>query len=47
MKREIILVDDEESIRELFKCMLEALGHEVTLARNGYEAIDHYRLIVR
>ena len=36
----ILLVDDEEMLREIGKEMLESLGHEVLTARNGFECID-------
>ncbi len=41
-KLRILLMDDEESIRDLTKEMLTALGHEVLLAVDGREAIDTY-----
>ena len=36
----ILLVDDEEMLREIGKEMLESLGHEVLTARNGFECIE-------
>jgi CheY-like chemotaxis protein len=39
----ILLVDDEESIRNLGKQMLERFGYKVLLASNGEEAIEIYR----
>jgi CheY-like chemotaxis protein len=36
----ILLVDDDELIREAVGPMLEALGHEVRLAAGGQEALD-------
>ncbi len=41
--RSILVVDDEEDIRELFKLNLEGLGCKVILACNGDEAISLYR----
>lgn len=35
----ILLVDDEEMLREIGKEMLESLGHEVLTAGNGYECL--------
>lgn len=35
----ILIVDDESSIRELFKYIFEDAGHEVMLANNGREAL--------
>jgi len=39
----ILLVDDEESVCETTAEMLRALGHRVTVCRNGREAVDLYR----
>jgi PAS domain S-box-containing protein len=39
----ILLMDDEESIREVAREILSTLGYEVELARNGSEAISLYR----
>ncbi len=36
----ILLVDDEEMLREIGREMLESLGHEVLTARNGFECIE-------
>ncbi len=41
-KRKVMVVDDEEIIREVLKDMLETLNFEVVLASNGKEAIDKY-----
>jgi CheY-like chemotaxis protein len=41
--KRIMVVDDEEVIRNVVKGMLEALGHVVTSACDGAEAIDAYR----
>lgn len=41
--RHIMVVDDEEDIRELFKLHLERLGCRPVLACNGDEAIELYR----
>lgn len=35
----ILVVDDEESIRELFKIFLAEMGHSVLVAANGQEAL--------
>lgn len=35
----ILIIDDENSIRELFKYIFEDAGHEVVLANNGLEAL--------
>lgn len=39
-KRKILVVDDEESIRELYREELEEEGYEVVVASNGFEAIE-------
>jgi CheY-like chemotaxis protein len=39
MKRRILVVDDEASIRAMVKTVLERVGYDVTTARNGREAI--------
>lgn len=38
--KRILIVDDEEPNRELLAAMLESLGHESEVARNGFEAIE-------
>jgi len=35
----ILVIDDENSIRELFRYIFEDAGHEVVLANNGREAL--------
>jgi CheY-like chemotaxis protein len=35
-----LVIDDEDFVRETLADMLAALGHEVTLANGGYEAIE-------
>jgi len=42
-KKGILLVDDEEVIRQVGKRMLEKGGYNVHLARDGVEAIDYFR----
>jgi len=39
----ILVVDDEESIRKLVKVTLSRMGYTVTLAQDGAEAVDMYR----
>jgi CheY-like chemotaxis protein len=39
----ILLVDDEEHIRLLFKEELEEEGYDIDLASNGFEALDKLR----
>lgn len=36
----ILIVDDESSIRELFRYVFEDAGYEVMAAKNGREALD-------
>jgi two-component system NtrC family sensor kinase len=40
MRKKILVVDDEESIQKLLTGVLEMDGHDVTIARNGREALD-------
>ncbi len=40
MKRKVLVVDDEENIRLLFKEELEEEGYEVDTASNGLEALE-------
>ncbi len=40
MKSRILVVDDEESIREFLEIMLKKEGYEVTVAEDGQKAID-------
>jgi excisionase family DNA binding protein len=39
-KANILVVDDEESIRSLFKETLEELGHRVITAKTGFEGLE-------
>jgi len=39
---QLLLVDDEDIIREVVKKQLESLGYRVTLARNGLEAVERF-----
>jgi len=39
----ILVMDDEESVREMARDMLKMLGYSVAVARDGIEAIDIYR----
>jgi two-component system cell cycle sensor histidine kinase/response regulator CckA len=41
--KSVLVVDDENLIREMAKDMLEALGYKVHLAENGLEAIQVYQ----
>ncbi len=40
VKANILVVDDEESIRSLFKKTLEELGHRVIAAETGFEGLE-------
>jgi PAS domain S-box-containing protein len=39
----ILIMDDEEMVRNMAEEMLSRLGHEVVLAKDGYEAVRLYR----
>jgi signal transduction histidine kinase len=43
MKRSILLVDDEEDIRDVLEIALQDMGYEVFTAQNGEEAIEVFR----
>jgi signal transduction histidine kinase/ActR/RegA family two-component response regulator len=38
----VLVVDDEEAVRELLIEILESEGYEVTMAKNGEEALKHF-----
>ncbi|MHC1697807.1 MAG: PAS domain S-box protein [Geobacteraceae bacterium] len=42
VKGKVLVMDDEENIREVVAEMLEFIGYEVTLSRNGEEAVSLY-----
>ncbi len=39
----VLVMDDEETVREVLKAMLEILGHQVFLTSNGSEALSLYQ----
>lgn len=39
----ILVADDEDALRDLLKRFLESKGHEVTLAKDGREALGFFR----
>lgn len=39
----ILIVDDEEMVRDVLNAMLRKLGHEVLLAKDGMEAVQTYK----
>ncbi|MEQ8161359.1 MAG: response regulator, partial [Smithellaceae bacterium] len=41
--KHILVVDDEESIRELLAEYLNNCGYEVTCAASGQEALSYYK----
>ncbi|MDF1565429.1 MAG: response regulator [Deltaproteobacteria bacterium] len=41
MNANILVVDDDETVRELLEMVFRREGWGVTLARNGEEAVDH------
>ena len=40
----ILIVDDEDQVRQLIRQSLEQVGYHVTEARHGMEALQQYRL---
>lgn len=42
-KRRILIVDDEEDLREMLKFRLQALGYDVSEAADGQEGLDKAR----
>jgi CheY-like chemotaxis protein len=43
-KFQILLVDDDKDVLKVFRLMLEHLGHQVTTANSGLEAITLFHL---
>jgi len=41
--KKILVVDDEEIIRELFKAALERFGYEVAVASTGNEGVKYFK----
>ena len=39
----VLLVDDEEFVREVARAILERLGYEVVIARDGVEGVERYK----
>jgi two-component system, cell cycle sensor histidine kinase and response regulator CckA len=39
----ILVIEDEEAVREMTKTMLESCGYRVVTARNGVEGIDRFK----
>ncbi|HDY88143.1 MAG TPA: response regulator, partial [bacterium] len=39
----IMVIDDENDVREMTKCLLKDLGYKVILASDGVEAVDVYK----
>lgn len=42
-RHQVLVVDDEPSVRALYVDALEELGHSVTIAADGAAALDHLR----
>lgn len=40
MANSILVVEDNDDLQILFQLLLESEGYEVTIAKNGYEAIE-------
>jgi len=43
----ILVMDDEEVVRDILKTLLASMGHEVILAEEGREAIDTYQEAIK
>lgn len=43
MSKEILIIDDEEDIREVLKAVLEIQGFSIITAGTGFEGIDKFR----
>jgi two-component system response regulator PilR (NtrC family) len=41
-KKQILVIDDEDSIRQVFRCILEGQGYEVETAETGVRAIEKF-----
>lgn len=44
LRGRVMVVDDEETVREVARTMLEVVGLEVVLARDGLEALEFFEL---
>lgn len=42
-KTKIMVMDDEEMVRDIAQAMIDRLGHEVVLAQDGTEALELYK----
>ena len=39
----ILIVDDEEQLRDVLRCVLQDEGHEIVEAADGYAALEQFR----
>lgn len=39
----VLIAEDEQSVREIYRAALESRGHHVTISSNGQECVDAYR----
>src|SRR5438067_12386446 len=46
VKRRILVVDDDESVRDVFTVMLQETGYEVATAENGFDALLKLKEVV-
>jgi CheY-like chemotaxis protein len=46
VKHRILVVDDDDSVRELFRRILQKEGYEVTAAKNGFDALLRLKEVV-
>ena len=46
-KGRVLLMDDEDIVRDIASIMIRSLGHEVVLAEDGEKAIDKYKVAMK
>jgi CheY-like chemotaxis protein len=46
LKHRILVVDDDESVREVFTAMMREKGYDVATAENGFDALLKLKNVV-
>lgn len=46
MNRRVLVVDDDDSIRNLVAEMAQSMGYETEIATNGVDALEKYRVLL-